>query len=210
MDLKFYLDILKMALKKVIKNCRSCGVILTKKNQFLSSIKRHDNICKECKGEMLNELRRNYEYALDGEDFVIHKSHKSLAPTIKLKETKPEKFPLLVGMIEDTEKYRINRMLGMLHSPETDPEIKRQIIVYLLRSIKLLDRETIASIINNANLMFSSKAVKSSVLIKLAINLEAYTVMLKSIKDVNLKSYEMIQRELEGGKEGEIEVEVPL
>ncbi|KKN04220.1 hypothetical protein LCGC14_1099610 [marine sediment metagenome] len=110
-------------------------------------------------------------------------------------------------MLEDTEKYRIDKLIRLLVKKDTLSEIKEKIIIYLLRSHNLLDSKMIALIINKANAMFVCKDIKEETIVRLANALKTCSLDNKMFKEkagTLLKTYEQMRN-----SKAVIEVEVP-
>jgi ribosomal protein L37AE/L43A len=139
--------------------------MLSDNNWYPSCQKKKEYLCKECKAKTLKDLEKNYRHQLERDEYSIKKDKRVFAPRIKVKKEDKDS---IFKMLDDTEKYRIARLLKILNGKDTKPDVKEKIIVYLLRSHTLLNAKMVAMVINKANVMFASKDVGHETIVRLA------------------------------------------
>lgn len=189
-------------MKKTVQ-CRVCNTFLCENNMHKSSLKKQDWICKKCKNEEIKNISKNYEYKKETNKYTIDKSDRDISPRIKLKDDIIiDSGELIKKVISDTEKYRIDKMLKMLHDSKIKSMVRVKIIYYLLNSLKYIDKEKIIFVINEANRMFNDKEVEPLAIMKLAKDLKSFmNEMVFNGSHDNKKYEDMI------GESGIIEVE---
>ncbi len=184
--------------------CKKCKIGLNDNNWFVSCKTNNIYICKECKTAELKSLKETFKYEVERDNYSVKKSKRISSPYIKIKK---ESDNVLFQMLEDTEKYRIDKLIRLLVKKDTLSEIKEKIIIYLLRSHNLLDSKMIALIINKANAMFVCKDIKEETIVRLANALKTCSLDNKMFKEkagTLLKTYEQMRN-----SKAVIEVEVP-
>ena len=113
---------------------------------------------------------------------------------------------LIFEMVEDTEQYRIAKMVDLMGS-EDDGKNLNKIIVYLLKSWSLLSPDQCAKVINEANRIIGARSYDADVRAKMANDLRAFMVSMRKTKGgVIEKSFEQLRHE----SDGNITVEVPI
>ena len=113
---------------------------------------------------------------------------------------------LIFEMVEDTEQYRIAKMVDLMGS-EDDGKNLNKIIVYLLKSWSLLSPDQCAKVINEANRIIGARSYDADIRAKMANDLRAFMVAMKKTKGgVIEKSFEQLRHE----SDGNITVEVPI
>ena len=103
---------------------------------------------------------------------------------------------LFKQMIEDTETFRIEKVIPMLYGGFED-KVRKKSLDYLLKVWERLTPQQCEHVINQANQMLNAKGVDPEIKIAVAIALKQF-VGVKDSKKVETRSAEQIIRESEG------------
>lgn len=120
-------------------------------------------------------------------------------PKIELKELsddKPVSKEILKQMVEDTEEYRIEKVIAFLYGGHED-KVRKKSLDYLLKVWEKLTPIQCEAVINQANRMLNAKGVDPEIKIAVAVALKQF-VGVKDAKKIETRSAEQIIRDSEG------------
>lgn len=150
--------------------------------------------------------QRTFPWEVKREKYSIEKrKRESSIPRITVSNAEDPQ-GLIFEMIDDTESYRINKLVNLLPLTSEAKDI-RQIIVFLLKSWDMLTSEQCAIVINEANNLIGSNSYDPDIRAKMALDLRAFIIASKrKSKQVEFENtFEQLRT-----TNGTIEVESPV
>lgn len=156
---------------------------------------------------MMDRLsQRSFPWEVKRDKYSIEKKKRDSSIPRIIVSNDEDAQDVIFEMIDDTESYRINKMVKLLPLTAEAKDI-RQIIVFLLKSWDLLSPEQCAIVLNEANNLIGSGSHDSDIRAKMALDLRAFVIASK--KKPKQGDFEKTFEQLRIG-EGKIEVESPV
>lgn len=139
------------------------------------------------------------------EKYEVTDAHGGNIPKITAVGVHPSE-DVLFDMIEDTEQYRVAKMVDLMQT-EDDGKNLNKIIVFLLKSWAFMDTVQCAKVLNEANRIIGAKVYDPEVRAKMANDLRAFMVSQRRSKGGTIeKTFEQMRHE----QSGKLTVEVPV
>jgi hypothetical protein len=186
-----------MAMISTLKTCRVCRQELTPETWTPSRMKRSDYLCKSCLEKQIRSIKKTV-LKEEKDEYKILQTSKEV-PKIELKEVSEDHVPtneLLKQMVEDTEGYRIEKVIAFIHGGYED-KVRKKALDYLLKVWEKLTPTQCETVVNQANRMLNANGVDPEIKIGVAIALKQF-VGVKDSKKAETRSAEQIIRESEG------------
>jgi hypothetical protein len=186
------------------KLCKDCGCVLSYKNITPNRVEQWKWQCDACLKAALDKLKGSYRYAGEKKNYNIARARHTAVPRIVPTniESYNTNYELLIDMIADTEKYRVDRVFSIMHKKGIEAKDKKSAINFLLKSFDQLTDKQCVSVINAVHKLIGNPRVSDDIKVKLAAELKAFTGVGKSSKEQSIKSYEDV---LKNG--GEVELD---
>jgi hypothetical protein len=114
-------------------------------------------------------------------------------PKVELKDSKSaHSKDLLKDMIEQTEQYRIDKVLAMMYGGYED-KVRKKSLDYMLKVWEKLSPDQCQQVVNQANQMLNAAGTDNEIKIGVAVALKTFVGVKQTKKGEQDKSFEQIR-----------------